>query len=416
MEGLANRLRKLRKENNLTQADLANELSFSKTTIANYEQGLRTPNIETLNEISNYFNVSFDYLLGKSNKKTISKCWLQESNNIIFTVQKSNLKIKKCSIGACSFYGYERKSLIEMGLSELSVYLDKALNNRLEADLNNIFFDIHKTNDGFLYTVKIISLELSHNLLTLHITPIKKEKRDEIKDRITNKIVKNKKNSKSNNHKDYYNRIQQKYISNIMAGNESLAFSELLSCLNRDLELSEIYLKILKPSFDKLDQLVENNKIDFDEIYYFTQKTKEVMAQLKLYFPKNSLANRNTVIAFTLSNESHDIGLKMISDYFEINGWNTIFLGSKSQISYLLSYLYKYNPQIILISVANIQDSTLVKYIIKTIREIKSVEKTKIIVGGRAFDKNQISWKNVNADAYAVTPEEALEKANSLIN
>ncbi len=70
MEILAKKLKELREEKGITQEALASELGFSgKSSIANYESGLRNPDYETLIKITKYFGVTTDYLLGLSNKK-----------------------------------------------------------------------------------------------------------------------------------------------------------------------------------------------------------------------------------------------------------------------------------------------------------------------------------------------------------
>ena len=63
------RLISLRKEKKLTQYSLAEQLEFSRGQIGNYEQGTREPDQLTLLKIANFFNVSVDYLIGKSNIK-----------------------------------------------------------------------------------------------------------------------------------------------------------------------------------------------------------------------------------------------------------------------------------------------------------------------------------------------------------
>lgn len=66
---LADRLKELRKANKLTQSELGNILGVGKTTISMYETGNSTPNDEIKMIISEYFNVSLDYLLGKTDIK-----------------------------------------------------------------------------------------------------------------------------------------------------------------------------------------------------------------------------------------------------------------------------------------------------------------------------------------------------------
>lgn len=60
------RLKSLRKEHNLTQDDLGKVLNYGRTAISGYESGRNEPSYDVLETLSNYFDVSIDYLLGKT--------------------------------------------------------------------------------------------------------------------------------------------------------------------------------------------------------------------------------------------------------------------------------------------------------------------------------------------------------------
>lgn len=65
------RLKELRNQKNMTQDELGKVLNVSGKTIGTWERDSRQPNIETINALANYFNVSTDYLLGRrENSKT----------------------------------------------------------------------------------------------------------------------------------------------------------------------------------------------------------------------------------------------------------------------------------------------------------------------------------------------------------
>lgn len=66
MSLFGNRLRQLRKEDNLTQKELADNLGLAFSTISMYERGIREPDFETTESIADFFNVSMDFLLGKN--------------------------------------------------------------------------------------------------------------------------------------------------------------------------------------------------------------------------------------------------------------------------------------------------------------------------------------------------------------
>ena len=57
-------LKKIRKDNNLTQEQFAEKVGLARTTYANYEANKRTPDIETLNKIATIFNTTVEKILG----------------------------------------------------------------------------------------------------------------------------------------------------------------------------------------------------------------------------------------------------------------------------------------------------------------------------------------------------------------
>ena len=66
-----NRIKTLRLSYNLNQVQLAEQLSVSKQTVSNWENGYIQPSIDILIRIANFFSVSTDYLLGLDNKSYI---------------------------------------------------------------------------------------------------------------------------------------------------------------------------------------------------------------------------------------------------------------------------------------------------------------------------------------------------------
>jgi HTH-type transcriptional regulator, competence development regulator len=94
MNALAERLKEARKQKKLTQRELAAKLSISQSTVALYETGDRNPDPDTLNKLADFFNVSTDWLLGRTNNP--SKERTNDKNKPILTrdllefLEKSN--------------------------------------------------------------------------------------------------------------------------------------------------------------------------------------------------------------------------------------------------------------------------------------------------------------------------------------
>ncbi len=71
-------LLQLRKQKGLTQKDIADALGISRQAYANYETGNREPDLNTLKALSDFFNVSIDYLLDNKTEKPADEGELSE--------------------------------------------------------------------------------------------------------------------------------------------------------------------------------------------------------------------------------------------------------------------------------------------------------------------------------------------------
>lgn len=82
------RFKQLRQELDLNQQELINDFNkkhhfnFNRVAISQYENGKRIPEIEALTSFAEYFNVSVDYLLGRTDKRDLDNNNQKENNNL----------------------------------------------------------------------------------------------------------------------------------------------------------------------------------------------------------------------------------------------------------------------------------------------------------------------------------------------
>lgn len=124
---LGKRLKKLRKDNNLTQKELAKVLNIKNNTLSQYENGINEPNDEIKIKIADYFDVTIDYLLGRTNNKHESKLTDEEADQLADEIIE--IYIKKGKIKRGELLTPEKREKI---LKEIEVFID--MTNKLEGN------------------------------------------------------------------------------------------------------------------------------------------------------------------------------------------------------------------------------------------------------------------------------------------
>ena len=89
---IADTIKELRLARNWTQAELARKLGITRNGVNAWEQGLSTPSLASIIELSKVFSVSSDYLLGLSDLETISVSGLSSHDVALITELVGSLK------------------------------------------------------------------------------------------------------------------------------------------------------------------------------------------------------------------------------------------------------------------------------------------------------------------------------------
>ena len=134
---IGGRIKTLREEKGMSQAELAAALGCSRMTINNYEAEKRIPDIEFAMNLANYFDVTVEYLSGRTE--------FRDKDDIEITVQKAEQLVQ--------IIEKLPQSESQRMLSYFQEVLEKAKENELEKSiifaLSNCFIQLRKTLDGY---------------------------------------------------------------------------------------------------------------------------------------------------------------------------------------------------------------------------------------------------------------------------
>lgn len=97
-----NRIKELRKDKKINQLKLAMDLNITQASISKYEIGAREPSLEILEKMSDYFDVSTDYIIGRSDikKPILNKELKKEEVELLYKFRKLTSRQKE------RLYGY----------------------------------------------------------------------------------------------------------------------------------------------------------------------------------------------------------------------------------------------------------------------------------------------------------------------
>lgn len=87
---IADRIKQLREQMNMTQTDLARKLHITRSAVNSWEMSLSAPSISNVIELAKIFNVTVDYLLTLTDKVTV------DITELTWEEQKAVLNMVNC--------------------------------------------------------------------------------------------------------------------------------------------------------------------------------------------------------------------------------------------------------------------------------------------------------------------------------
>jgi methanogenic corrinoid protein MtbC1 len=172
---------------------------------------------------------------------------------------------------------------------------------------------------------------------------------------------------------------------------------------NKKFNLEYLYLHVLKPSL-RISECSKDEKICIWKEHVKTSIVRTIIECCYPYVVKQRKTRIKKEYGFDIvilcpDGESHELGARIISDLFEINGLKSLFVGGNTPKEEFINVLNIVKPKYIGISVTNFYNVVAAKEAIIKIRE-KSVYNVKIIVGGNAFINNPNLYSEIGADFY----------------
>ncbi|MCC7573391.1 MAG: cobalamin-dependent protein [Candidatus Methanofastidiosum sp.] len=212
---------------------------------------------------------------------------------------------------------------------------------------------------------------------------------------------------------DFYD-LAKIYLDALLRVQKDVAARIIIKSVEEGADVRDIYLHVFEPSQHEIGRLWQTNQISVAQEHFCTAATQMIMSQLYPYIFSSS-KNGYKMIATCVEGELHEIGIRMMADLFEMEGWDTYYLGANTPTPSTIDTIKKLQPHLVAISASIHYNVGNVRKLVQTIHESDLISTTKVFVGGRPFILAPELWKKVGADACAPNALEAISLANKII-
>ncbi len=210
-------------------------------------------------------------------------------------------------------------------------------------------------------------------------------------------------------------KIAKEYISFLLQGDRNSASRLILSEAEKGTPIKDLYIDVFQKSQYEIGRLWLSNQISVAKEHFCSAATQLIMSQLYPYLFTTERVGHKLVSA-CVGGELHEIGMRMVTDFFEMEGWDTYYLGANTPGSIILKAIEENGAEVVGLSIAMPYHRSILKNIVHEIKHSDTGRNTKILIGGNAINGKTTSWEWFGADGYAPNARLAVEKAKQMIS
>ena len=209
-----------------------------------------------------------------------------------------------------------------------------------------------------------------------------------------------------------HEKLSIQYMVAVLDGESHRAIKLVTTAIENGLPVQEAYEHVLLAAQREVGAMWHRAEISISEEHFVTATTERAMAVI-CYKADRQPSNGQTIVSAAVAENVHDIGVRAVSDMFELAGWRAICLGGDAPDTDIADAAQCFEAELVLLSAALTTQLKAVRKTILAIRE--SAINCKVMVGGQAFRSAPEIWQQIGADGYASTLSGALQTGTELV-
>lgn len=177
-------------------------------------------------------------------------------------------------------------------------------------------------------------------------------------------------------------KLYNNYLEALLHGDRVQCHSIIQDLVGQGVDIRDIYLHFFQRSLYMVGKMWETNKISVATEHLATAITEGLLALLYPQLFAAEHIGKKAVVTCSV-NEYHQIGGKMVADIFELNGWDSHFLGANTPMTDLLKFVQETQPDVLALSLSISSNLPKLFETAQVVRD--SFKQLDIIFGGQAF-------------------------------
>lgn len=209
--------------------------------------------------------------------------------------------------------------------------------------------------------------------------------------------------------------LAREFSAALLRGDRTTASKLVLDAVDGGMDIRDVYLGVLQASQYEIGRLWQTNQITVGQEHYCTAATQLVMSQLYGAMFSASPKTGERMVATSVAGNLHELGARMVADFFEMDGWDTYYLGADTPDDSVVAGLIERGARLLAVSAALPTQVGAVHALIGAVRDEPLCSDVQVLVGGLPFNRDPDLWKVVGADGFAVDAQEAILLARQLV-
>jgi methanogenic corrinoid protein MtbC1 len=199
----------------------------------------------------------------------------------------------------------------------------------------------------------------------------------------------------------------RRFLELLLDGREDEAAEGVLAEARSGRSAGEVYEDILQSALIRVGVLWEQGRLETSQEHFVSGAIERLMGRLRPVFegrPSNGL----TVVGVSAGAETHVVGVRMVLDLLELDGWRGYYLGASLPAADVISALEDRSAALLALSVTLPAHVASAENLITAVRERKELRSLRVLVGGQAFNRDHEALSRISPDGYARSASEAV--------